>query len=57
MLVWIRDILGQYSPLTDTNGNVLEGVASLNIEYIVSAILLVMSIWFAFKLIISIFRK
>lgn len=43
MIQYIRNILGTYTPLTG------EGLASINIEYVIGAILLIMSVWLCIK--------
>lgn len=44
MIGYIQQILGTYVPLQG------EGIASLNIEYIVGAITLIMTLWLFIKL-------
>lgn len=51
MINYIRSILGTYTPL---NG---EGLASLNIEYIVQSIILILVLHLIFKMIFNLFIK
>lgn len=51
ILNYIRAVLGNYTQLSGDN------IATLNIEYIVSAIIFIMSIWFILKLILSFFYR
>lgn len=50
MISAIEYYLGQYVPL---NG---EGIASLNIEWLLGATLTVMTIWFIYKIILTVFK-
>lgn len=51
MISYVRGILGTYIPLEG------DGISSINIEYLISAIILIMCVWFTMKLIISLFRS
>lgn len=38
---YIQDLLGTYEPIVDSDGNALQGIASLNFNWIVPAIIFI----------------
>lgn len=46
---YLRNVLGTYSPTSD-------GVSGIDFEYIISGILLIMTVYFIFKLFIYVFK-
>lgn len=51
MVAYITDMLGLYTPLSG------EGLASLNLPWIVGAIFFLLLVWFIFRLILKLVGK
>lgn len=56
MIDLITDLLGTYTPLMDEYNVPYEGIASLNIDYIVTAVVFVMFIVFVLRTMLIFFK-